>query len=126
MAIVVIFSTISFTANMHYCGAELIDTAFFKDAKTCGMETNIISDIPGCTITQKNCCSEKTIVIDGQDELKTSLTKLTLEQQLFVEAFTYTYINLFKELEIQTIPFKEYSPPFLVTDIQVINDSFII
>ena len=90
------------------------------------METNIISDIPGYTITKKDCCSEKTIAIDGQDELKISLKKLSLDQQLFVEAFTYTYISLFKELEIQIIPFKEYSPPFLVTDIQVINDSFII
>ena len=30
MAFVVLFSTISFTVDMHYCGNSLIDTAVFK------------------------------------------------------------------------------------------------
>ena len=38
MAIVVLFSTMSFTINMHYCGDNLVETVIFHKAKGCGME----------------------------------------------------------------------------------------
>ena len=38
MAFVVLFSTMSFTVNMHYCGDTLVETAIFHKAKGCGME----------------------------------------------------------------------------------------
>ena len=37
MAFVVLFSTMSFTVNMHYCGDTLVETAIFQKAKGCGM-----------------------------------------------------------------------------------------
>ena len=33
MAFVVLFSTMSFTVNMHYCGDTLVETAIFHKAK---------------------------------------------------------------------------------------------
>ena len=38
MSFVVLFSTMSFTINMHYCGDTLVETALFQKAKGCGME----------------------------------------------------------------------------------------
>ncbi|WP_417620071.1 HYC_CC_PP family protein, partial [Oceanihabitans sediminis] len=38
MAIVVLFSTMSFTIDMHFCGDTLMDTAIFQQVKTCGMD----------------------------------------------------------------------------------------
>ncbi len=126
MAFVVLFSTMSFTIDMHYCGDRLVDTALFKKAKGCGMdmETNSDSD---CSLTKKNCCKDELIVVKGQNELKfTSFEDLTFHQQLFFTVFTYSFINLFEGLPRQTIPHKDYSPPNLVADLQVLDQVFII
>ena len=98
MAFVVLFSTMSFTVNMHYCGDTLVETTLFNKAKGCGMEMEKPST-EGCSITKKNCCDDKQLVIDGQDELKLNFDKLTFEQQQFVASFVYTYINLFEGLD---------------------------
>ena len=38
----------------------------------------------------------------------------------------YSYINLFEGLEKNIVPFKNYSPPLIVTDIQVLDQVFLI
>ena len=48
------------------------------------------------------------------------------QQQQFLTTFLYTYINLFEGLPKQVIPHKDYSPPNLVSDIQVLDQVFII
>ena len=61
MAIVVLFSTMSFTIDMHYCGDSLVETAIFKKAKGCGMEMENPST-EGCSIKVKNCCSDEQLI----------------------------------------------------------------
>ena len=53
MTFVVLFSTMSFTVNMHYCGGTLVETALFQKAKGCGMEMGNPST-ESCSITKKN------------------------------------------------------------------------
>ena len=130
MAFVVLFSTMSFTISEHYCGEILVDTAIFHKAKSCGMDaanlqTENTSD-EDCSIKKKNCCSEKETVIDGQDELKLSLDHFSLDKQLIVASFVYTYLNLFEGLEENVIPFQDYSPPVVVKDILLLDESFLI
>ena len=51
MAIVVLFSTMSFILNMHYCGDTLVEIALLSKAKGCGMKIEM--DKPSsesCTI----------------------------------------------------------------------------
>ena len=98
MAFVVLFSTLSFTVNMHYCGDTLVETVIFKKAKGCGMEMQNPST-KGCAITKKNCCDDKQLIIDGQDELKLNFDNLTFEEQQFVASFVYAYIALFEEYD---------------------------
>ena len=62
MAIVVLFSTMSFTVDMHYCGDSLVETAIFHKAEGCGMEMQKPSD-EGCSVAVKNCCSNEQLVI---------------------------------------------------------------
>lgn len=54
MAFVVLFSTMSFTINMHYCGDTLVETAMFQKAKGCGMEMQKPST-EACVFAKKNC-----------------------------------------------------------------------
>ena len=125
MAFVVLFSTMSFTVNMHYCGDTLVETTLFNKAKGCGMEMEKPST-EGCSITKKNCCDDKQLVIDGQDELKLNFDKLTFEQQQFVASFIYTYINLFESLDKNVSSYEEYKPPLVVKQIFKIDETYLI
>ena len=125
MAFVVLFSTLSFTVNMHYCGDTLVETTLFNKAKGCGMEMEKPST-EGCSITKKNCCDDKQLVIDGQDELKLNFDKLTFERQQFVASFIYTYINLFEGLDKNVSSFEEYKPPLVVRQIFKIDETYLI
>ena len=125
MAFVVLFSTMSFTVNMHYCGDTLVETAIFHKAKGCGMEMEKPST-EGCSITMKNCCDDKQLVIDGQDELKVFFDSLTLEQQQFVASFIYSYYNLFEGFDEEINSFREYKPPLVVRQLYKIDETYLI
>ena len=125
MAIVVLFSTISFTVDMHYCGDSLVETAIFHEAEGCGMEMEKPST-EGCSTTENNCCSNEQLVIEGQDELKISFDNLTIEQQFFVASFVTTYINRFESLEKKVISYEEYGPPLVVRQIYKLDETFLI
>ena len=124
MALLVLFSTVSFTIEKHYCGDVLIDVSLFDEAKKCGMEA---SAVPMDSVTKKSCCKDTVDLIEGQDQLKiSSKNDLDLEQQLFVASFVYTYLNLFEGLSQRVIPHKDYSLPDLIYDIHVLDQVFLI
>ena len=125
MALLLLLSTISWKVEKHYCMGHLVDVAFFLEADTCGMEINSDKDD---IISQDviSCCDDEVIVIDGQDDLKLSFDDISLDQQLFLVAFTSSYFNLFEGIDENVVPFKDYSPPPLIRDIQILDQSFLI
>ena len=118
MALLVMLSTMSFTVDKHFCGDHLVDKAVFSKAKTCGMQMS-----PG---VEDRCCNNEKVSVEGQDELKISFDSLDFHQQAFITTFTYTYFDLFESLPKQVVPFKDYSPPLLVRDIQLVDQVFLI
>ena len=82
MAFVVLFSTMSFTIDMHYCGDTLVETAVFHKAKGCGMEMEKPS-VDDCSIAKKNCCDDEQLAIQGQDELQLQVDKISFEKQIY-------------------------------------------
>ena len=127
MAFVVVFSTMSVTIHEHYCGGEMVDSSMFLKAESCGMD--MAMDIPAENFPEEvnsNCCEDVVKLVEGQTELKTQVTNLDFEHQLFVAAFIKSYINLFEGLDNQVIPFKDYSPPLIIKDIQLLDEVFII
>jgi hypothetical protein len=126
MAFVVLFSTMSFSISEHYCGDHLVDAGLFSKAESCGMEMEKPSPNKDCSIKKSNCCSDIVKQFDGQNELKTQVINLDVEQHLFIASFIYSYVNLFEGLDKNIIPFKNYSPPLLVTDIHVLDQVFLI
>ena len=122
LSCLVLFSTFSFTVEKHYCGDNLVDTAVFSEAKKCGgIDAETISYI------KKPCCKDTVDVIEGQDELNTldfedldQITKYILATHL------YTYTQLYESLPKLIIPHKDYSPPNLVRDIQVLDETYLI
>tara|TARA_Y100000815_G_scaffold717_1_gene633 strand:- start:6 stop:386 length:381 start_codon:yes stop_codon:yes gene_type:complete len=126
MALLVLFSTLSFTVESHFCGDILVDTSLFGKVETCGMDLQKTSTSTDCDITKKNCCSDEQLLVQGQDTLKTSFDKLDKEQQIFVVALVQSYIYLFESNEANITSFKDYSPPPLIRDVQVLDQTFLI
>lgn len=122
MAFLVLLSTFSFVVDMHFCGEMLVDKAVFSKAETCGMAMH--SGVEG--IAEDPCCTNEKIAVEGQDELKLNFEKLDLEQQVFLTSFTYSYLDLFEGLPQATDAFRDYSPPLLVSDIQLLDQVFLI
>lgn len=125
MAFVVLFSTMSFTVNMHYCGDTLVETAFFHKSKGCGMEMEKPST-KSCSITKKSCCDDKQLSVEGQDELQLTVDKISFEQQIFIASFVYTYINLFENIDENVSSFEAYKPPLVVRQIFKIDETYLI
>lgn len=121
LALVVLFSTFSFKVEKHFCGDNLVDVAIFSDVKGCGMEMCKVSS------KKKSCCKNEVEIIKGQDDLKLdNFEDFALNHQFFIASFFYAYVNLFESLPNQIIPHKNYRPPNLVHDIQLLDDVFLI
>jgi hypothetical protein len=110
---------------MHYCGDTLVDTALFYKAKTCGMQVQN-SALKTCTISKKNCCNDKQLVVDGLDELKTSVDEISLTQQFFISSFIYTYQKLFNGYDKNIVAPKDYIPPLVVRQIYKLDQTYLI
>jgi hypothetical protein len=116
------FSTLSFTVEKHYCGDNLVDIAIFSDVQKCGgMETE------NNDYVTKPCCKDATDIIKGQDELNTNdFQKINTTVELILVAYIYSYTALFESLPKEVIPHKDYTPPNLVKDIHVLDETFLI
>lgn len=125
MAFVVLFSTMSFTLDMHYCGDTLVETALFHKAKGCGMDMQKPST-EGCSITKKNCCNDEQLVVSGQDELQLQIDKISFEQQVFIASFVYTYSSLFEGLDKNVSFYEAYKPPLVVKQLYKIDETYLI
>lgn len=127
MALMVFFSAMSFTVEKHFCGDILVDYSFFGNTETCGMEVQQdTSCLKEYNLKEENCCSDETLTVEGQNELKISFHDLTFDQQLFITSFGYSFINLFEGLEENITPFEHYPPPVLVRNIIVLDQTFLI
>lgn len=121
MAFLVLASTISWTVDKHYCMGHLVDVAFFTDAESCGMDMGDVSEE-----WKIDCCSDELIVIQGQDDLKIAFEELSFDQQLFLSSFVMVYLDLYKGLPQQIVPHKDYSPPLITVDLQLLDQIFLI
>ncbi len=87
------------------------------------METGKVS---GNAEMKDSHCSNKQIAIKGQKDLKHSFQTLDFPQQAFLTSFVFTYFDLFLPENEQTTPYADYSPPLIVSDIQLEDQVFLI
>jgi hypothetical protein len=128
MALLVLFSTMSFSLNIHYCGDHLVDFSLFDTADTCTMKAEMSKSSRECALMdmEMDCCSDVEIIIEGQDDVKIAFDQFTFEQQVFITSFAISYINLFEGFDSNITPFIDYSPPPLIRDIHILDQSFLI
>lgn len=122
LAFLVMLSTLSFTVEKHFCGDTLVDVAVFTQAKKCGMEMTT-KEAP----VKKSCCKDEVKLIKGQEDLKlNSFEDLTFEHFQFFTSFIYSYAIFSEALPKEIIPHKNYYPPNIVRNIQLLDDVFLI
>lgn len=126
MALVVLFSTMSFTLNAHYCGETLVATSLFEKVESCGMDQAMSTLPKGCSMDKPDCCKNEQSLIKGQDELKLNFDKLSLTSQQFVAVFFHTYNILFEVSEEVTPSLNDYPPPNIVRHIYKLDESYLI
>ena len=79
LAFLVLFSTLSFTVESHYCGGFLMDISVIGEANDCGMKVE-----QTMAAEKINCCKDEVIITEGQDELHpVSFDTLNFEKQQF-------------------------------------------
>ena len=114
------------TLTSSSAASELYKRQVIIKATTCGMEKQTPSTEKDCSILKKNCCKEVSQLIEGQDDLKLNFSEISFQQQIFITSFVFTYINLFEGLDSNIVPFKYYSPPLVVKDLQLLDEVFLI
>ncbi|CAL2079629.1 HYC_CC_PP family protein [Tenacibaculum sp. 190524A02b] len=126
IACLLLLSTTSFSVEKHFCGDYLVDVSFFGDAGSCAETTKDSCDSQ-TAVRKKKCCKDEIQHIKGQDQLKkTSLEDISFTNQTFLISYYLSSKLLFLNLEKQFVPHKNYIPPLVTTDIQVVNEVFII
>ncbi|MDC6388916.1 hypothetical protein PP182_09510 [Maribacter sp. PR1] len=128
LTLAVLFSTTAFTADMHFCCDKLVDLAVFSKVKSCNEKVKQQDEKPTkeCSLGQKGCCSNQTFVKQGEDNLKSVSFELDANNVIFLKVFFYSYVNLFQGLELKTVPFINYDPPWIEKDILVLHETFLI
>lgn len=118
IAFLVVFSTLSFAFEKHYCGNTLVNISLFTEADTC------------CdTSHQKQpCCKDEITFIKGLNNLKTNAFKdIELKKLIVLNSHTpSTLYTLFNCLLKKESSFDNYSPPNLITPIFILHQTFLI
>jgi len=124
MALLVLASTVSWTVGQHYCMGRLMNVSLFEHAEDCGMDMGLsetsFSDF------KKSCCSDKIVVIEGQDDLKLSFDETSIEAPQLIVAPTISF-NLIFEAGTEAVIVEDcYPPPLIVKNIQLLDEVFLI
>jgi hypothetical protein len=122
LAFLVLFSTFSFTVEKHYCGDFLVDISFIGKTEACGMQMETVAPTK-----KKNCCKDEVHKIEGQDKLQFhKIEKISFEKQQFLTAFVISYADLFVNNESKNNFYKDFSPPDIRLDYQILYQTFLI
>ena len=122
LAIVVLFSTMSFTVSKHYCEGLLVDSAIFEELNGCG--TQSASEESEIHEEQnKTCCINIANFIEGEDTEQVAVQKMYAPTVYFVQAFVHFFQSDSVDFSIED-PF--YPPSLYVAteDITILYENF--
>ena len=125
LSLIVILSSMSFTIDKHYCGDTLVDVSYFGKADVCGMDDMKMKVNPE-KMKKKKCCKNETELIESSTFDKEKITTISPEQIDFLVFHIYSYINSYEDVKIEKEYYKDFSPPDIVQDIQVLHETFLI
>ena len=121
LAFFVFFSTFSFTVETHYCGNLLVDVSFVVGAENSAMSSDLIA----CA-KKNNCCKVEIQKVAGQGQLRFhQIEKLSFSNQQFIIPFLVSKNYLFIKNESENKFYKDFSPPDISLDYQILYQTFL-
>jgi len=127
MALLVLFSSFSFTVHKHMCGNEVADVSYVIEADSCGMEMNVCENNNSSeqNIEKEPCCKNISEIVEGNQNEQQALQSLEIQQVQFVAAFINSYVSLFDEAKTAT-SYNDYPPPLIVKNIYKLDEVYLI
>ncbi len=122
LAFFVLFSTFSFTVETRYCEDLLVGVSFVGEAESCAMSVDLIA----CA-KKNNCCKVEIQKVVGQDQLRFhQIEKLSFSKQQFIIPFLVSKNDLFTKNKSENKFYKDFSPPDVPLDYQILYQTFLI
>lgn len=122
-------TNVGIAANTHYCGGNAVDRSLSLGFETlsCGMPESseiIQSEEEIEVLRPQPCCEDvhELLQLDEEADVKKASTELNTT---FFVAFVYTYSKLFDCVKKKQ-SFREYIPPLLRQNVQVLFQTFLI
>ncbi|MGB1170321.1 MAG: HYC_CC_PP family protein [Flavobacteriaceae bacterium] len=123
LSFIVLFSSMSFTIDEHFCGDEVIDVSYFGNAENCGMEkVSSNSSIP--SLNRDHCCKDETTFFEPfLFNTEKSLSLYEIEPNTL---FLHTHFHFHNTTSLKIEYFNDFSPPDIIKDIRVLHQNFLI
>ena len=142
LSVLMLFSTVGFSMDIHFCGGEIDNVAFYDKADECEMmKKGNQSDLPPCHqkaekkchsnsnkngISKNSCCDNQTYLLQSLDDSETNNGFDVANVDLtFVTVFILSNFNLF-EVENSQSEYVDYTPPIVEQDVTVLHQVFLI
>ena len=137
LAFLMLFTSVGFSADLHYCQGHLKSISVFgkaknchemaKEANTCPHHQKKIEQTKACSEDQKDCCENKVVHIQLDQDQQIKHLDFTLNQALQQFAITYLAVFFFYPLPEKVAPqYNHYRPPPITRDIPVLLQSFLL
>lgn len=139
LAFLMLMTSVSFAVDMHYCNGQLKSVSLLGKAKTCHEKAMANKKVTcphhqkmqkqsnGDEMDKDDCCKNKTILIQADNDRTKSDLALPTFQQL--QQFAIAYILVFHAkitTDKQSIQEFSYLPPFISRDIYVLSEAFLL
>ena len=125
LSFIVLFSSMSFAIDEHYCGTNLMDVSYFGDADNCGSE-EVTMNSSTYSVKQNNCCKDEITLLESSIFNKEKFINL---QHVDAEALFFkanSYLGAYKDIAIEIEYYTDFSPPDIAQDFQVLHQVFLI
>lgn len=124
LSFLVLFSTLSLAIEKHFCGDVLVDVAVFSEVGKCAKD--IVENNSADTL-KTSCCKNEIDVLEGLSTTTVnSLEDIEISDKQLLFVYCFTSLSSIEYLPKLVIPHKNYSPPILVEDLQVFNETYLI
>jgi len=125
LSFMVLFSSMSFVIEEHYCCDMLMDVSYFGNADNCGVEEVIVNSSIS-VLKKNNCCKDQTTLLESSIFNKEKIINI---QNVDAEVLFFkanSYLGTYKDIAIEIEYYTDFSPPDIAQDFQVLHQVFLI
>lgn len=123
MALTVVMASFSFSIEQHFCGSNLVDVSVFSKTESCCCPPLKEGSLQ---LKKKSCCSNISILFEGFDNYQNAISTEILTAPIFVETPAIQIPVAYVFETTRKVPYTNYNPVPLITDIQVRDQVFLI